>query len=126
MAQRIGTLALIGLLLAACRQAEATVYAPKTADFRGGPTRTGVMAADLTAHPLQAWTFEPGAAIATAPALTTTEVFVATAKGDVVAVDLKSGAERWRVTTGEGTLTSPVLMNDVLLFGTRAGNAVSP
>src|SRR5687767_7887388 len=67
--------------------------------FRGNPQLTGVAAVTLPASLKVMWTFDAGASIESSAAIADGTVFVGSAAGELVALDLQSGAVRWRYKT---------------------------
>ena len=103
MALRRGstTASLLFLLAAALARSAATAPAPADApadwpQFRGNPALTGVARSTLPDKPPLLWTYEAGEAIESSAAIADGTVFVAAQPGELVALDLGSGAVRWK------------------------------
>ncbi len=89
--------------------------------FRGDAARTGRMPGPLPlTSPTIAWRLEAGGPLHTSPSITAGTVFQGTTKGALWAVDLDTGAVRWR-TDLDGALTSPTVIDDLVVVGSTTG-----
>jgi eukaryotic-like serine/threonine-protein kinase len=89
--------------------------------FRGDAARTGRMPGSLPlTKPTIAWQLEAGGPLHTSPAVAAGTVFQTTATGSLLAVDLATGATRWRADL-DGALTSPTVIDDLVVVGSTTG-----
>jgi outer membrane protein assembly factor BamB len=68
--------------------------------FRANPSLTGVADAAPPANLKLLWTYEAGDSIESSAAIADGVVYVGVGNGDLIAVDLDSGALRWKYATG--------------------------
>jgi len=96
--------------------------------FRGNPQLTGVSQSAVPQNLRQLWTFDAGDSIESSPAIVGGTVFVASQKGELVALNLQNGAVYWKFTTnspiGE---SSPAYSSGVVYVGHLDGwlNAIN-
>src|SRR5947207_2451898 len=90
--------------------------------FRGNARLTGVAGSAPPAAPAVRWTYEAGDAIDASPAIVDGTVYVASANGDLAAIDLMSGQLRWKYATG-GMIgeSSPAVGGGAVYFGELNG-----
>src|SRR5438034_286351 len=110
----------VALLVAVC-----SAQAPSASDwtqFRGNARLTGVAAGALPSTLSLRWTYEAGDAIESSPAIADGLVFVGSAGGDLLAIDLASGKLRWKYATGS-TIgeSSPAVAKGVVFIGDLGG-----
>ena len=91
--------------------------------FRGNPRLTGVIPGTALPATLKlAWTFEAGDAIESSAAIADGTVFVGTQASELIALDLASGAVKWRYKTknaiGE---SSPAVGHGIVYVGDLGG-----
>jgi outer membrane protein assembly factor BamB len=105
-------------MLARVRTASAAEDWPQ---FRGDARLTGTSPAALP--PLKvAWTFEAGGAVESSAALSGGAVFVGAASGELLALDLETGARRWSyATASEIGESSPCVAGGLVYVGDIAG-----
>src|SRR4051812_47094575 len=90
--------------------------------FRGDAARTGRMPGPLPlTTPAMAWRLEAGAPLHNSPAVVAGTGFEATETGALWAVDLATGARRWRADL-DGVLTSPTVIADLVVVGSTTGS----
>jgi outer membrane protein assembly factor BamB len=121
---------MLAAALAADLELAAPALAPADAwpSFRGGPTMTGASAGTLPDRAVLKWTkrfskdtFDAG------PALAGGVAYFASMEGSVFALDLASGAEKWRVelpldgTLKPGCKGNPLLVGDALVVASDLG-----
>ena len=98
------TLAAVGLTPGLLR-AQGAVVARAPADawphFRGTPSLTGVSATIIAPQPKLAWTWEGGEAIDSSPAIVNGVVYIGAATGELFAIGLDDGKQRWKYKAGE-------------------------
>src|SRR6185369_14708160 len=71
-----------------------------SATFRGGPAHTGVYAGTpIASAPHLKWRFKTGGRVISSPAIVGNTVYAGSADGKLYAVDLASGAEKWKFAT---------------------------
>src|SRR3990170_288653 len=68
--------------------------------FRGNPALTGVAAAAPPATLKLLWTFQAGDIIESSVAIAGGVVYAGVGNGDLIAVDLASGQQLWKYSTG--------------------------
>ena len=92
--------------------------------FRGNPRLTGVASTTLPADLKLLWTYEAGEAVESSAAVVDGVVYVASSyPGELVALDLKDGAVRWKYPVGEEGFgeSSPAVHDGVVYIGDLAG-----
>jgi len=89
--------------------------------FRGNPPLTGVSSSTLPASLKVLWTFDAGDAIESSAAIADGTVYVGSAGGELVALDLQTGTVRWRYKTGEIGESSPAVANGAVYIGDLTG-----
>ena len=67
------------------------------------------------------WTFDAGDAIESSAAIADGTVYVGSAAGELVALDLQTGAVRWKYRTAEIGESSPAIANGVVYIGDLTG-----
>src|SRR4051812_21864624 len=92
--------------------------------FRGNARLTGV-AATVPPDTLKLqWTYEAGESIESSAAIVDGAVYVGSAKGELLALDLQSGTLRWKYSTGEAGFigeSSPAVSADAVFIGDLSG-----
>lgn len=90
--------------------------------FRGNHQLTGFSKSELPKDLKILWTYEAGEAIESSTAIVGGTVFVGTQKGELIALDLGSGAVRWKygVKAGIGE-SSPSVHNGIVYVGDLSG-----
>jgi outer membrane protein assembly factor BamB len=91
---------LLAAALAAQQPAGAPAPAGEWSQFRGGPQNTGVSSSNPPPTLKMLWTFDAGEVIDSTAAIADGVVYVGGGDGDLFALDLASGALRWKYTTG--------------------------
>jgi eukaryotic-like serine/threonine-protein kinase len=91
--------------------------------FRGNAFMTGVSKSDVPKNLRLLWTYEAGEAIESSAAIADATVFVGTQKGELLALDLQSGAVRWKYSAAKEGIgeSSPAVANGVVYVGDLAG-----
>src|SRR4030095_2340421 len=92
--------------------------------FRGNPRLTGIASTAPPERPKLQWTYEAGESIESSAAIVDGVVYVGSAKGELLAIDLHSGTMRWKYATGEGGFigeSSPAVGGDAVFVGDLAG-----
>jgi outer membrane protein assembly factor BamB len=90
--------------------------------FRGNPQLTGVSLSTLPETLKVVWTYEAGDAIESSAAIADGVVYLASQKGELVALNLQDGAVRWKYSTGEGVgESSPCVGSGVVYIGDLSG-----
>ena len=106
------------LLAAPAAQAQGT--------FHGDATRSGVYA---SAGPAQLhgvkWSFDTGGPVFSSPVLADGVVFIASASGNLFALDRDSGKERWKFTSRQPIASTPAVAGGTLYFVSSAGSLVA-
>lgn len=69
------------------------------------------------------WTFQMGEGTSTVPTVDGHTVFLASNDNNVYALDLRTGALKWKAETGDDVMTAPLAYKGVVIVGT--GNATS-
>ena len=110
------------LVLASAALVSAENTASDWVQFRGNARLTGVAAAALPSALSLRWTYEAGDAIESSPAIADGVVFVGSATGDLLAIDLASGKLRWKYATGS-TIgeSSPAVGRGAVFIGDLGG-----
>ncbi len=92
------------------------------AQFRGNGRLTGVATSALPSALSLRWTYEAGDSIESSPAIADGTVFVGSANGDLLAIDLASGTLRWKYATGSMIgESSPAVSRGVVFIGDLGG-----
>src|SRR5438105_15377282 len=92
--------------------------------FRGDARLTGIAAAALPDRLTLRWTYEAGESIESSAAIVDGVVYVGSAKGELLAIDLETGKLRWKYATGpDGFIesSSPAVGRDAVFVGDLAG-----
>lgn len=98
------------------------------ATYHGGPDRTGVMVGPGPAGvPSIQWDVERRGPVpfTTMPLVEDGRVFVADGSGIAAALDAATGATVWQADLGAAARGTPVIVNDVLIVGTDAGELIA-
>src|SRR5260221_10131724 len=74
--------------------------------FRGNASLTGVTATPPPATLSLKWTYDAGETIESSAALVDGAVYVGSTKGELIALDLETGALRWKYESGAGVFIS--------------------
>ena len=99
-----------------------TLAAQDWPQFRGNPQLTGVTTG-APATPKLLWSWEAGEPIESSAAISGGAVYVGTAAGELVSLDLASGKPRWRYKTAEAVgESSPAVDSGVVYIGDLAGS----
>src|SRR5439155_7043673 len=104
--------------------AAAQTPAPGWPQFRGNSQLTGVMAAALPRALTLRWTYETGEPVGSSAAIVDGVVYVGSAKGELLAIDLETGKLRWKYATGQDGFiesSSPAVGRDAVFVGDLAG-----
>jgi outer membrane protein assembly factor BamB len=90
--------------------------------FRGNARLTGVAESAPPPTLSLRWTYDAGEAIDSSPAIADGAVYLGSANGDLLALDLASGKLRWKYSTG-GSIgeSSPAVGGDAVFFGDLEG-----
>src|SRR5262249_22607113 len=90
--------------------------------FRGSLRQTGVSASGPSATLKLLWTYDAGEIVESSAAIVDGVVYVGSGDGDLLALDLASGALRWKYTTGNliGE-SSPAVGSGVVYIGDLGG-----
>jgi outer membrane protein assembly factor BamB len=93
------------------------------AQFRGSGGLTGVSSSRLPETLRLLWTYEAGESVESSPAIVEGTVFVGVQPGDLVAVDLATGRERWKVHLSDEGIgeSSPAVEAGVVFIGDLSG-----
>ncbi len=92
--------------------------------FRGNPRLTGISSTTLPKELKLLWTFEAGDVIESSAAISGGVAYVGCGSGDLIAVDLSMGKQRWRYKAGatEGIgESSPAVAGGAVYIGDLAG-----
>ena len=90
--------------------------------FRGNAQLTGVASVAPPAALTLRWTYEAGDALDSSPAIADGSVYVGSANGDLLALDLATGTLRWKYATGLSIgESSPAVGGGAVFFGDLAG-----
>jgi outer membrane protein assembly factor BamB len=76
-------------------------FAEQWPQFRGNSQNTAISLSAVPKDLKLLWTFEDGESIESSAAIANGMVFVGTHKSELVALDLKSGAVRWKYAAGD-------------------------
>jgi len=91
--------------------------------YRGSDTRTGVMPGPgPQGKPVIRWTFDAGAPIGSQVAVVDGVVYLVSTDGVVHALDVDTGDERWKASTGAETYASPSVVDGLVLIGANDGS----
>lgn len=114
-----GLLAVLGWQSLVAGQAPAADRWPQ---FRGGPRLHGVTASVPPAALKVLWTYEAGDAIDSSAAIADGVVYVGSFNGDLAALDLASGALKWKYSTGSSIgESSPAVAGESVFIGDSDG-----
>ncbi len=112
-------------LLAQTSKAPPSTPAPadRWPQFRGNATLTGVSAAPVPQNLKLLWTYEAGESVESSAAIAGGTVYVGAASGQLAALDLKTGAVRWKYQAGKEGIgeSSPTVANDTVFVGDLGG-----
>lgn len=90
--------------------------------FRRDPQLSGIGPAVMPAQLRLLWTWEGGEVIESSAAIAGGSVYVGTGAGELVALQLDTGKERWRYKTGEAVgESSPAVADGMVYVGDLAG-----
>src|SRR5689334_17172230 len=92
--------------------------------FRGNPRLTGVASAPPGDALKLKWTYEAGDAIESSAAIADGAVYVGSAKGELLAIDLETGKLRWKYATGKDAYigeSSPAVGAESVFIGDLNG-----
>jgi eukaryotic-like serine/threonine-protein kinase len=67
------------------------------------------------------WTYTTQGKVDSSPVLAGPRAFVASAGGEILALDLETGEVRWRFDTGAAITASPAIARGLLVLGTVDG-----
>lgn len=119
---RVLKLILAILLLSSAAKAQIYTPADQWPQFRGNLQLTGISLTSVPRNLKLLWTYEAGESIESSAAILHGTVYVGSQKAELVALDLQSGAVRWKYNTkdpiGE---SSPAVANGVVYIGDLAG-----
>jgi eukaryotic-like serine/threonine-protein kinase len=104
--------------------AHAQLYTPADTwpQFRGNSQLTGISLTSIPKEIKLLWTYNAGESIESSAAIVGGIVYVGSQKGELVALDLQSGAERWKYkTAGPIGESSPAVINGVVYIGDLSG-----
>ncbi|HJQ68119.1 MAG TPA: PQQ-binding-like beta-propeller repeat protein [Blastocatellia bacterium] len=104
--------------------AKAQIYTPadQWPQFRGNLQLTGISLTPVPRDLKLLWTYEAGESIESSAAILHGTVFVGSQKAELVALDLQSGAVRWKYSTKDPVgESSPAVANGVVYIGDLAG-----
>src|SRR5262245_57769274 len=106
--------------LVAAQQPDATGTSPavERRQFRGSARQTGISASAPPATLSVLWSYPAGEVVDSSAAIANGVVYVGGGSGDLVALDLATGAVRWKYTTGNliGE-SSPAVGADAVYIG---------
>ena len=113
------------LMLSSAAAGQSTTAAPETwAQFRGTPELSGASLTKLPDELELLWTLDAGESIDSSAAIAGGVVYIGTYSGELLAVDLETGAERWRYTASEEMgigESSPAVGHGLVFVGDLAG-----
>src|SRR5262245_49009717 len=92
--------------------------------FRGNARLTGVAPTPPPDTLKLRWTYDAGDSIESSAAIVDGAVYVGSAKGELLAIDLESGKLRWKYATGEAGYigeSSPAVTADAVFIGDLSG-----
>src|SRR5712692_3115400 len=113
-------LIVVASIVAATAQTPATNWS----QFRGNARLTGETTSAPPAALKVRWTYEAGEAIQSSAAIVDGGVYVGSSKGELLALDLETGALRWKYATGEGGFigeSSPAVSDGTVFVGDLTG-----
>jgi eukaryotic-like serine/threonine-protein kinase len=113
---------LLLVLLASALPLAAQAPANEWTQFRGTPALTGTSASAVPATLKLLWSYDVGGPVASSAAVAGGVVYVGGGDGDLVALDLASGALRWKYSTGNliGE-SSPAVAGEAVFIGDLGG-----
>src|SRR3989441_3200994 len=123
-ALRDGLKAVPCILLISVLVSAQTPTAANWSQFRGDARLTGIAAAALPDRLTLRWTYEAGDSIESSAAIVDGAVYVGSAKGELLAIDLETGKLRWKYETGQDGFietSSPAVGHDAVFVGDLAG-----
>jgi outer membrane protein assembly factor BamB len=114
---------LLGLLISpAARGAAQPPVKDEWAQFRGHPQLNGVAVSALPENLKLLWTHEAGDSIESSAAIVDGAIYVGSQSGDLIALDLATGATRWKYRAQEGIgESSPAVRDGVVYVGDLSG-----
>lgn len=115
----------LAFLLSPSREARAqeAAAADSWPQFRGNLSLTGFTRAELAPTLRVLWTYEAGESVESSAAIVAGTVYVGSQKGDLVALDLATGRERWKYSTGSQIgESSPAVSAGSVYVGSLDGN----
>ena len=109
------------LLLTSASQAAPTNWS----QFRNTPSLTGVASSTLPASLRLLWTFDATAAVESSAAVADETVFVGSASGELLALDLATGKPKWRYRAASSDIgigeSSPAVAGGTVYVGDLTG-----
>src|SRR5438128_374721 len=100
--------------------AEPPVISP-TAMFRGGAEHAGVYPPTPPALQGIQWFVPTDGFVTSSPAVEGQTVYIGTGAGKLLALDLRSGAEKWSAEVGSSVGSSPAVVANRVFFTSRDG-----
>src|SRR4051812_17222090 len=83
--------------------------------YRGGAARAGVsLSTGPSSNPVELWNVQTGGGINSEPVVVGGVVYVGSDDGNFYALDQATGAERWRVETGDVVQTTAAVADGVV------------
>jgi outer membrane protein assembly factor BamB len=72
----------------------------------------------------EVWVYNAGSPVLSSPSIDERQstVYVATEKGNILALDMRDGLKKWEVKTGNSINTTPSIFGNNIAVGTSAGN----
>jgi outer membrane protein assembly factor BamB len=119
----------LALSAPALAQAPAPVTGDGWPQFRGNPRLTGIATSTPNVPLKLLWKYESGDSIDSSAAIANGVVYVGSLTGDLLAVDLATGALKWKYATGSSIgESSPAVTRDAVFVGDSSGvlHAVRP
>lgn len=114
--------ALLSLLLTVLAMSGQLLMAQDWPLFRGQPSLSGYSSQRISAPQQLSWRFTAERGTLTAPVVQGQQLFVASSKGDVFAIDIKTGKQLWHVTIDKARLlAAPTLVGDDLCLASEQG-----
>jgi eukaryotic-like serine/threonine-protein kinase len=91
--------------------------------FRGGYQQTGNSASPAPSALKVLWSYDAGETVESTPAIADGVVYIGGGDGELIALDLASGAVRWRYKTAENLIgeSSPAVANGTVYVGDLGG-----
>ncbi len=91
--------------------------------FRGNQLLTGVSKSDVPKNIRLLWTYDAGEGIESSAAIADGTVFVGTQRGELIALDLQSGAVRWKYAAAKEGIgeSSPAVSGGIVYVGDLSG-----